>query len=50
MSEIYIEELAKEKDWDFVIENSSQSTFFSEKIFLEATGKKYCRFIIKSPN
>jgi len=47
MSEIYIEELAKEKDWDFVIENSSQSTFFSEKIFLEATGKKYCRFIIK---
>jgi len=47
MSEIYIEELAKEKDWDFVIENSSQSTFFSEKIFLEATGKKFLRLIIK---
>ncbi len=47
MSEIYIEEVAKEKDWDFIIENSSQATFFAEKVFLEATGKKFLRLIIK---
>lgn len=47
MSEIYIEKLVKEKDWDFVIKNSSQSTFFSEKIFLEATGKNFLRLLVK---
>jgi len=47
MSNIFIEEIKKEEDWDFIIRNSKQSTVFSETFFLKSTGKKYLRLVFK---